>query len=227
MQIYTENRFCLPLFYLIVLGVALYLDLSGQGFRHGRLFRSSRRPAAAGSRRAAPSRMPEAFPGFSPDTPSNARLSPQRTHDTSRFRAACSPCRCLRTSPRTAAGRHRHHARGRTYLTVIHIQLRQAAGNHLSFASDTPLTPGRHRAQAHPPAYRGHMQELQRISAKWKARRVQSRLGARARHQNGSLKPTTPQRTERGVIIRRSVAAMLPCECGCLFSHIRASGLFL
>ena len=35
-------------------GCALYLDLSGQGFRHGRLFRSSRRPAAAGSRRAAP-----------------------------------------------------------------------------------------------------------------------------------------------------------------------------
>lgn len=55
MQIYTENRFCLPLFYLIVLGgCALYLELSGQGFRHGRLFRSSRRPAAAGSRRAAP-----------------------------------------------------------------------------------------------------------------------------------------------------------------------------
>ena len=87
MQIYTENRFCLPLFYLIVLGVALsILSCPDKAFATGAssgVHEGQPRQAPEG---LPPSRMPEAFPGFSPDTPSKCpALAPQRTHDTSRF----------------------------------------------------------------------------------------------------------------------------------------------
>ena len=87
MQIYTENRFCLPLFYLIVLGVALsILSCPDKAFATGAssgVHDGQPRQAPEG---LPPSRMPEAFPGFSPDTPSKCpALAPQRTHDTSRF----------------------------------------------------------------------------------------------------------------------------------------------
>ena len=87
MQIYTENRFCLPLFYLIVLGVALSIWICpDKAFATGAssgVHDDQPRQAPEG---LPPSRMPEAFPGFSPDTPSKCpALAPQRTHDTSRF----------------------------------------------------------------------------------------------------------------------------------------------
>ena len=85
MQIYTENRFCLPLFYLIVLGVAIWI-CPDKAFATGAssgVHDDQPRQAPEG---LPPSRMPEAFPGFSPDTPSKCpALAPQRTHDTSRF----------------------------------------------------------------------------------------------------------------------------------------------
>ena len=71
MQIYTENRFCLPLFYLIVLGVALSIWICpDKAFATGAssgVHDDQPRQAPEG---LPPSRMPEAFPGFSPDTPS-------------------------------------------------------------------------------------------------------------------------------------------------------------
>ena len=87
MQIYTENRFCLPLFYLIVLGVALSIWICpDKAFATGAssgVHDDQPRQAPEG---LPPSRMPEAFPGFSRDTPSKCpALAPQRTHDTSRF----------------------------------------------------------------------------------------------------------------------------------------------
>ena len=68
MQIYTENRFCLPLFYLIVLGVALSIWICpDKAFATGAssgVHDDQPRQAPEG---LPPSRMPEAFPGFSPE----------------------------------------------------------------------------------------------------------------------------------------------------------------
>ena len=79
MQIYTENRFGLPLFYLIVLGVALSIWICpDKAFATGAssgVHDDQPRQAPEG---LPPSRMPEAFPGFSPDTPSIIR-SPRIT----------------------------------------------------------------------------------------------------------------------------------------------------
>ena len=65
MQIYTENRFCLPLFYLIVLGVALSIWICpDKAFATGAssgVHDDQPRQAPEG---LPPSRMPEAFPGF-------------------------------------------------------------------------------------------------------------------------------------------------------------------
>ena len=233
MQIYTENRFCLPLFYLIVLGVALSIWICpDKAFATGAssgVHDDQPRQAPEG---LPPSRMPEAFPGFSPDTPSKCpALAPQRTHDTSRFEsrlfAMPLPPNLTPEQQQAALAIMRE---AEPYLTVIHIQLRQTLVelHNLSFASDTP--PGRHRAQAHPPAYRGHTGIAAHFRTNGKARRVQSRLGRpRARHQNGRSEPTTPQRTERGVIpSRRSRGSHAPERSVAVFffSHIRASGLF-
>ena len=148
MQIYTENRFCLPLFYLIVLGVALSIWICpDKAFATGAssgVHDDQPRQAPEG---LPPSRMPEAFPGFSPDTPSKCpALAPQRTHDTSRFAIM---------------------REAEPYLTVIHIQLRQTLVelHNLSFASDTPpdalAVIGRRLIRLRTEAIR----ELQRISA--------------------------------------------------------------
>lgn len=63
MQIYTENRFCLPLFYLIVLGVALSIWICpDKAFATGAssgVHDDQPRQAPEG---VPPSRMPEAFP---------------------------------------------------------------------------------------------------------------------------------------------------------------------
>ena len=62
MQIYTENRFCLPLFYLIVLGVALSIWICpDKAFATGAssgVHDDQPRQAPEG---LPPSRMPEAF----------------------------------------------------------------------------------------------------------------------------------------------------------------------
>ena len=143
MQIYTENRFCLPLFYLIVLGVALSIWICpDKAFATGAssgVHDDQPRQAPEG---LPPSRMPEAFPGFSPDTPSKCpALAPQRTHDTSRFEsrlfAMPLPPNLTPEQQQAALAIMRE---AEPYLTVIHIQLRQTLVelHNLSFASDTP-----------------------------------------------------------------------------------------
>ncbi len=212
MQIYTENRFCLPLFYL---GVALSIWISpDKAFATGAssgVHDDQLRQAPEG---LPPSRMPEAFPGFSPDTPS--RLSPRSGPLTpAGSRAACSPCRCLRTSPpNSSRPRSPSCARPNPILRSFISNYVKRLWNFITFLSrpTRPLTPGRHRAQAHPPAYRGHTGIAAYFRTNGKARRVQSRLGRpRARHRNGRSEPTTPQRTERGVIpSRRSRGSHAP-----------------
>ena len=140
MQIYTENRFCLPLFYLIVLGVALSIWICpDKAFATGAssgVHDDQPRQAPEG---LPPSRMPEAFPGFSPDTP-----SPEQQQAALAIMREAEP-----------------------YLTVIHIQLRQTLVelHNLSFASDTPpdalAVIGRRLIRLRTEAIR----ELQRISA--------------------------------------------------------------
>ena len=65
MQIYTENRFCLPLFYLIVLGVALSIWICpDKAFATGAssgVHDDQPRQAPEG---LPPSRMPEALSGY-------------------------------------------------------------------------------------------------------------------------------------------------------------------
>ena len=128
MQIYTENRFCLPLFYLIVLGVALSIWICpDKAFATGAssgVHDDQPRQAPEG---LPPSRMPEAFPGFSPDTPSKCpALAPQRTHDPSRFEsrlfAMPLPPNLTPEQQQAALAIMRE---AEPYLTVIHIQLRQ------------------------------------------------------------------------------------------------------
>lgn len=63
MQIYTENRFCLPLFYLIVLGVALSIWICpDKAFATGASSGVHDDHPRAGSRRAAPFPWPGGFP---------------------------------------------------------------------------------------------------------------------------------------------------------------------
>ena len=113
--------------------------------------------------------MPEAFPGFSPDTPSKCpALAPQRTHDTSRFesRLFAMPLPPHRT-PEQQQAALAIMREAEPYLTVIHIQLRQTLVelHNLSFASDTPpdalAVIGRRLIRLRTEAIR----ELQRISA--------------------------------------------------------------
>ena len=170
MQIYTENRFCLPLFYLIVLGVSLSIWICpDKAFATGAssgVHDDQPRQAPEG---LPPSRMPEAFPGFSPDTPSKCpALAPQRTHDTSRFEsrlfAMPLPPNLTPEQQQAALAIMRE---AEPYLTVIHIQLRQTLVelHNLSFASDTPpdalAVIGRRLIRLRTEAIR----ELQRISA--------------------------------------------------------------
>ena len=162
MQIYTENRFCLPLFYLIVLGVALsVLSCPDKAFAED---------ASSGVHEGLPpSRMPEAFPGFSPDAPSKCpALTPQQAHDGSRFdsRLFAMPLpQNLTPEQQQAALAIMREAE--PCLTVIHIQLRQTLTelHNLSFASDTPpdalAVIGRKLIRLRTEAIR----ELQRISA--------------------------------------------------------------
>ncbi len=170
MQIYTENRFCLPLFCLIVLGVALsvlscpdkaFAEDASSGVHEGQP-----RQAPKG---LPPSRMPEAFPGFSPDAPSKCpALAPQQAHDGSRFdsRLFAMPLpQNLTPEQQQAALAIMREAE--PCLTVIHIQLRQTLTelHNLSFASDTPpdalAVIGRKLIRLRTEAIR----ELQRISA--------------------------------------------------------------
>lgn len=160
MQIYTENRFCLPLFYLIVLGVALsVLSCPDKAFAADASSGVPRRPAAAGSERAAPF----------PDAPSKCpALAPQQAHDGSRFdsRLFAMPLpQNLTPEQQQAALAIMREAE--PCLTVIHIQLRQTLTelHNLSFASDTPpdalAVIGRKLIRLRTEAIR----ELQRISA--------------------------------------------------------------
>ena len=212
MQIYTENRFCLPLFYLIVLGVALSIWICpDKAFATGAssgVHDDQPRQAPEG---LPPSRMPEAFPGFSPDTPSKCpALAPQRTHDTSRFEsrlfAMPLPPNLTPEQQQAALAIMRE---AEPYLTVIHIQLRQTLVelHNLSFASDTPpdalAVIGRRLIRLRTEAIR----ELQRISA-------QMDNPSTNRAWSDPIPPFPWQPCSRK-------------ECGCLFfSHIRASGLF-
>lgn len=170
MQIYTENRFCLPLFYLIVLGVALSIWICPD-----KAFATAPLPEFTTTSRG---RLPKGCPlpgcrrlspGFSPDTPSKCpALAPQRTHDTSRFEsrlfAMPLPPNLTPEQQQAALAIMRE---AEPYLTVIHIQLRQTLVelHNLSFASDTPpdalAVIGRRLIRLRTEAIR----ELQRISA--------------------------------------------------------------
>lgn len=174
MQIYPENRFCLPLFRLIILGVALSVWICpGKAFATGASSGVQEGPARQAPEGPPSSRMPEApeaFPGFSPDTPSKCpALAPQRNHDTSRFEsrlfAMPLPTNLTPEQQQAALAIMRE---AEPYLTVIHIQLRQTLVelHNLSFASDTPpdalAVIGRKLIRLRTEAIR----ELQRISAK-------------------------------------------------------------
>ena len=169
MQRYTENRFCLPLFRLIILGVALSVwSGPGKAFATGASSGVQEGQAPQAPEESPSSRMPEAFPGFSPDTPSKCPgLAPQRTHDTSRFEsrlfAMPLPANLTPEQQQAALAIMRE---AEPYLTVIHIQLRQTLVelHNLSFASDTPpdalAVIGRRLIRLRSEAIR----ELQRIS---------------------------------------------------------------
>lgn len=170
MQIYTENRFCLPLFYLIVLGVALsILSCPDKAFATAPLPEFTK---------ASRGRLPKGCPlpgcrRLSPDSlrirlPNARALAPQRTHDTSRFEsrlfAMPLPPNLTPEQQQAALAIMRE---AEPYLTVIHIQLRQTLVelHNLSFASDTPpdalAVIGRRLIRLRTEAIR----ELQRISA--------------------------------------------------------------
>ena len=147
MQIYTENRFCLPLFYLIVLGVALSIWICpDKAFATG---------ASSGVHDDQPRQAPEGLP-------------PSRTHAPSRFEsrlfAMPLPPNLTPEQQQAALAIMRE---AEPYLTVIHIQLRQTLVelHNLSFASDTPpdalAVIGRRLIRLRTEAIR----ELQRISA--------------------------------------------------------------
>ena len=169
-QVYAENRFCLPLFDLVALGVALsvlscpdkaFAEEASSGVHEGQP-----RQAPKG---LPPSRMPEAFPGCSPEAPSKCpALAPRQAQDGSRFdsRLFAMPLpQNLTPEQQQAALAIMREAE--PCLTVIHIQLRQTLTelHNLSFASDTPpdalAVIGRKLIRLRTEAIR----ELQRISA--------------------------------------------------------------
>ena len=144
MQIYTENRFCLPLFYLIVLGVALsVLSCPDKAFAED---------ASSGVHEGQPRQAPKGLQAhdgsrfdsrlFAMPLPQN--LTPEQQQAALAIMREAEPC-----------------------LTVIHIQLRQTLTelHNLSFASDTPpdalAVIGRKLIRLRTEAIR----ELQRISA--------------------------------------------------------------
>ena len=142
MQTSSENSFRLPLFRLIVLGVALSCwNSSGQTFAAGHSLEGQKEQTLPDKSSPA-SPMPEAFPGFTPDDPAGCQpLAPVQKHDTSRFEsrlfAMPLPADLTPEQQKAALAIMRE---AEPCLTIIHIQLRQTLAelHNLSFASDTP-----------------------------------------------------------------------------------------
>ena len=137
MQIYTENRFCLPLFYLIVLGVALsVLSCPDKAFAED---------ASSGVHEGQPRQAPKGLPPSLLMRLPNARPSPRsRPMTAAGSTAACSPCRCLKTSPPNSSRPHSPScARPNPVLRSFISNCVKRLRNFITFLSrpTPPLTP--------------------------------------------------------------------------------------